>query len=160
MTKKPIDTKKYSEDELLKLLDAMHQLCEVENWCYETEQTYLQIVALIKKPEDYEKNLADCTEAIDILIEQHEELCDEREGLRKKPQVTEAWIKKKFDEMNLIYYYSDRLIKFRKILKEVGHGVAKPVTEEWIEEKADKIPELACREDMQDFIRSLIEEIK
>lgn len=51
MTKTPIDTNKYSEDELLRLLDAMHHLCETENWCYETEQTYLQIVALIKKPE-------------------------------------------------------------------------------------------------------------
>jgi len=57
-----------NKEKLLRLLDAMHQLCETENWCYETEQTYLQIVALIKKPQVTEEWIQEKTmEMIDII---------------------------------------------------------------------------------------------
>jgi len=57
-----------NKEKLLRLLDAMHQLCETENWCYETEQTYLQIVALIKKPKVTEEWIEEKAIRLESLV--------------------------------------------------------------------------------------------
>jgi len=58
---------KPKKEELLRLLDAMHQLCIKENWDDETEQAYQQIKEMIqKKPEVTEKFVQ---EAIDYIAE-------------------------------------------------------------------------------------------
>ncbi len=135
MTKKPIDTNKYSEDELLALVEYAfgEAMCVQERKVepQDLNQAYEQIVALIKKPVDYEKNLADCTEAIDILIEQHEELCEEREWLKKKPEVTEEWIEEKAEKLD-----------------------------EKLAELNPTLPTYSVLKIARDFIRSLVEEIK
>jgi len=94
------------------------------------KQAYQQIKGLIQKPEDYEKNLADCTEAIDILIEQHEELCDEVAELREqqRPEVTEEWIEEK-------------AIRLESLVRRCF------------------VQERDIYSDCKDFIRSLVEEI-
>ena len=101
-------------------------------------------------------------------------------ALIKKPQVTEEFIEKwgKFFGDRMPSLEEDYPIilklandKVKQMLKEAGHKVVKPVTEEWIEEKAREFivkvnvaiqtPEAyklqlkICK----DFIRSLVEEV-
>ena len=75
MTKKPIDTNKYSENELLEWLDAWRDYCGescIKGECIgdieKCEPTYNQIVALIKKPEVTEEWIAYKAQELDSKI--------------------------------------------------------------------------------------------
>ena len=124
---------KLSKEELLKYLKNLHndlhkpphEKCHKNQYC---RKAYQQIKELIQKPEDYEKNLADCTEAIDILIKQHEELCDELVKLyqQQKPQVTEEFVEKWADRFDS-YAQNGQIVDIdliKQMLKEAGMSVA------------------------------------
>ena len=88
MTKKPIDTKKYSEndtlseEELLECLRGWSMDGTTDNWREEDEQAYNQIVALIKNSDMMADMIVKFDDGTKI-------------GHKLKPEVTEEWIDKK-----------------------------------------------------------------
>ena len=88
----------------------------------------------------------------------------------KKPEVTEEFVEK-WANIFATSTLSDGGIRkeVKEMLKEAGYKVAKPVTEEWIEEKAKIWAEMSYEyyvtydnrlKTFKGFIRSLVEKIK